>query len=160
VNPTTDAKRFAEIVTALSELYGQTITQPAVKLYWQAMQDWPLEDFERAAAHLAKTSRFFPRPADFHALRKQATTLTAGEAWAKVIDHCRLGTYRDGSGIDNGGPIDTATRTVGGYRAIAMHDTSKIHFLQHTFSENYCAGTEATEAAAALTRQDNLLIGA
>lgn len=140
----TDSKRFAEILTGMAELYGQSLTQPAIRIYWQAMQDWTLADFEQAASHLAKTAKYFPRPADFNALRKRAGTLTSGEAWAKVLDYCR-GAYRDGAGLDSGGPIDQAAHALGGYRSIAMHDTDALHFLERRFAEHYGAVGEADE---------------
>lgn len=146
----TDKTEFVKIVTGMAELYGREISAAAYEVYWNAMQDWPIEQFRRAADHLCKTSQFFPKPADFNALRKPLVRVSPGEAWTKVLDHCRFGTYRDGSGIDDGGPIDRAVAALGGYRAVAMHDASWLHTVERRFAEHLGTAEDAQTAAGTL----------
>lgn len=130
-----DYKRFCEIVGGFAELKGKQLSAPAIDLYWRAMQGWTLAEFQVASEHLLRTAQFMPTPAEFEALKK-AGKFTAAEAWDAVLEHCK-GAYRNGAGIDNGGPVDMAARGLGGYRAIAMHDSEKLHFLQRQFAERF-----------------------
>lgn len=136
-------------MAAMAELYGRELSGPLLDAYWLSLRDWPLEDFERAAAHLMATEQHMPRPAAFTALRKH-TGLTAGDAWTQVLDHCRFGTYRDGSGLDDGGPIDRAVGSIGGYQAIAMHSTEWMHQIEKRFAERLGEQEQASDSRAAL----------
>lgn len=130
-----DRKSFLEVVIGFAELKGKQLSAPALELYWRAMQSWTLEQFQVAAEHLVRSSEFFPVPADFERLKK-AGKITAAEAWDAILQHCK-GAYRDGSGIDNGGPVDMAVRGIGGYRAIAMHDLNYLPILQRQFADRF-----------------------
>lgn len=130
-----DREAFLKVVIGFAELKGKALSAPALELYWQAMQHWPITEFRLAAQQLLRTCEFMPTPKDFEDLRRDGMP-TVAEAWDAVLQHCK-GAYRSGAGIDNDGPIDTAVRGLGGYRAIAFHDTEKLHFLQRQFSERF-----------------------
>lgn len=119
----------------MSRAFGSDIDRVTLDVYWLALSDWTLEEFEAAVAHLLRNSRFMPRPAEFNALKK-AGKFTAAEAWDAILQHCK-GAYRDGTGIDNGGPVDLAVRGIGGYRAIAMHDLDYLPILQRQFADRF-----------------------
>lgn len=131
----TEGKRFRDLLRGMARAFGNDIDTVTLDVYWLALSDWTLSEFETAAAHLLRNSRFMPRPAEFTALKK-AGKFTAAEAWDAILQHCK-GAYRDGSGIDNGGPVDLAARGIGGYRAIAFHDIDKLHFLERQFAERF-----------------------
>lgn len=142
-----DRKAFLEVVIGLAELRGRTLSAPALELYWRAMQDWPLDEFRQAAAHLVKSSQFFPTPADFERLRK-AGRVTAGEAWIAAVDIAAKGLYRSGRTV--GGITDRAVAAIGGYQAIGMCDESKLHFLERRFAEHFNAIQDADDTRTAL----------
>lgn len=119
----------------MARAFGNDIDAVTLDVYWLALSDWTLDQFETAAAHLLRNSRFMPRPAEFNALKK-AGKYTAAEAWDAILQHCK-GAYRDGSGIDNGGPVDMAVRGIGGYRTVAMHDTDYLPILQRQFVDRF-----------------------
>lgn len=139
-----DFESFSEVVAGFAELRGKQLSPAAIKLYWNAMQHWSIEDFRSAAQHLVLSCQFMPTPKDFEDLRR-ADRPTATEAWAKILAHCK-GAYRDGSGIDSGGPIDTAVAGIGGYRAIAFHDTDYLPLLQRQFVERFEETTDVFES--------------
>ena len=64
----TEHKReFAEIVTAMSEVYGKTISKSGLMLWWQVLEDYTIDQVRQAfAAHARDTERgtWMPRPAD------------------------------------------------------------------------------------------------
>lgn len=134
-----DRKKFAEVIIGFAELKGKQLSSPALELYWRSMQHWCLEDFLAAAEQLLRTSGFMPTPKDFEDLRK-AGRPTAGEAWAWAVAAC--GTCHSPLGYTSGGScgdpfIDRVVRAIGGYRAIAMCDSEKLHFLERRFSEHF-----------------------
>jgi len=143
-----DRQQFLEIVLGFAELKGKKLSAPALELYWRAMRDWSLAEFRDAAEQLLRTCEFMPVPADFERLRK-AGQATPGEAWAEVLEHC-TGPYRCGTGIDDGGPIDQAVAALGGYRAIAMHNSEFLHVFERRFAEHYKSGIDVASVREAV----------
>lgn len=143
-----DFESFSQVVAGFAELRGKQLSPAAIKLYWASMQHWSIEDFIRAAEHLILSCQFMPTPKDFEDLRKASGT-TPGEAWALVLEHCK-GAYRSGKGIDDGGPIDTAVRGLGGYKAIALYDSDYLGALERRFAERLAETQDALEIRAAL----------
>jgi hypothetical protein len=148
-----DFKRFNALMNGMAKLYERELDKAVLDAYWLALGDWTLEAFEAAAAQLMRTSKFMPRPADFHELRK-AGRLTAGEAWARVLEYVRKAYSRwDGGGISKFGNtpepdsvlIDRAVKAIGGYEAIAMSRTDQTPFLEKRFCEHYESIQDATE---------------
>lgn len=134
-----DRKRFLEVVVGFAELKGKQLSAPALELYWRSLQHWALGDFLAAAEHLIRTCEFMPLPKDFEDLRK-AGRATAGEAWAKAVANC--GSCHSALGYTSGGTcgdpfVDRVVRAIGGYKAIAMCDSEKLHFLERRFAEHF-----------------------
>lgn len=134
-----DKPKFVSILNGLAAIKpGAKLTPEAYEVWWMTMQNWPLEEFSAAAAHLAKSVEFMPSPFHFEQLRKAGRPV-ASEAWIKA--QRSTGTaytpngYRGGS---SGDPlIDKAVQVIGGYGVIAMCDTDKLHFLERRFNEAY-----------------------
>lgn len=143
-----DYDAFTEVIIGFAEMKGKTLSSAAIKLYWNTMQHWSLTDFRMAAQQLLRTCEFMPTPKDFEDLLK-AGRVTVGEAWEAVLQHCK-GAYRDGSGIDSGGPVDRAVAALGGYRAIAFHDSEKLHFLERQFADRFAELEDVLENRDAL----------
>lgn len=159
-----DFTRFRNVMTGLAKLYEREIDQLLLDVYWLALRSWSLEDFESGAAHLMRTSKFMPRPADFNELRK-ASLPTAGEAWAAVLEHLKTGTreWTDGGRTWNGGPtltaeIDRAVAVLGGYRALAMMPTKELPWMERRFTEHYGDLTEAVQRREVIAGPDWLQI--
>jgi len=144
-----DRRKFIEVVIGFAELKGKQLSAPALELYWRSMQHWPLDEFLLAAEHLVRTSDFMPVPKDFEDLRK-ATRPTSGEAWILACETAR--NWREWRpNVSSGDPfVDRVARAVGGYRAIAMHDSDKLHFLEKRFAEHFDTMQEAGDTREAL----------
>lgn len=143
---------FAAILNGLAAIKpGGKLTPEAYEVWWLAMQEWPLDDFREAAAHLAKNVEFMPSPFHFEQLRK-AGRRTVGEAWSKAVASCGSSWtpqgYRGGTSGDE--LIDNAVRSIGGYAAIAQCDQDKLHFLERRFCEHYESLQDANEVREAL----------
>src|SRR5690349_13020064 len=66
-----DRKKFIEVLTGLAAMKpGGKLTPESIELFWNAMQDWALEDFVAAANHLARSHEFMPNPYHFEQLRR------------------------------------------------------------------------------------------
>lgn len=132
-------KKFLEVIVGFAELKGKQLSAPALELYWRSLQHWSLEDFLCAAEHLIRTCEYMPLPKDFEDLRK-AGRPTSGEAWTKAVAAC--GSCHSPLGYTNGGTcgdpfVDRVVRAIGGYKAIAMCDSEKLHFLERRFAEHF-----------------------
>ena len=62
-----DRKTFVEILTGLGEIYDNKISKVMAEIYWEALKDYPLSDFKKAANNIVKTHKYasFPKPAHF-----------------------------------------------------------------------------------------------
>jgi hypothetical protein len=152
-----DRNDFCQIVLGLAELYGKQLSSPALALYWNSLRHWPLDDFRTAAELLLRRCEFIPAPRDFDALRRAAQPL-AGEAWARVLAHLRSG-YRSGAGVDDGGPIDQAVLSLGGYQSLAFRDTQYLGIDERRFVERFAQVVEAVEVRRALPRLAHPMAG-
>lgn len=144
-----DRRKFIEVVIGFAELKGKQLSAPALELYWRSLQHWQLGDFLDAAEQLVRTSEFMPTPKDFEDLRKAARP-TSGEAWILACETAR--DWRElRPHVSSGDPfVDRVVRAVGGYRAIAMYDSEKLHFLEKRFAEHFEVMQEAGDTREAL----------
>lgn len=131
---TKDRKSFADIVIGFAELKGKELSTAALELYWNAMQEWNIENFRAAASYLIRTCTFMPTPKDFEDLRN-ASRLTSGEAWTLAIRHAASSAYRDG--LIGNALIDKAVEVMGGYTALALTDMGKLQHMERRFCEHY-----------------------
>jgi len=64
---TEDKSKFAEIVTAMSEVYGKPISKAGLMLWWSVLEQYSFSEVSQAfASHARDTERgrWMPRPAD------------------------------------------------------------------------------------------------
>ena len=144
-----DFQRFRAVIAGMGKLYEREVDTALLDAYWIALRDWPLEDFERAAGHLMRTSEFMPRPAAFTALRK-AGGMTAGEAWAIALEHAK-GSYRAGPTVPQ---VERAVAAMGGWQVIARSNLDGLPFLERRFAEHFAeieSREDVREALPAIT---------
>lgn len=136
-------QQFKTIVAGMAALYGriESLDDGLMDVYWLALKDWPLEEFQRAASHLLRTSTFMPRPADFERLG-QGSAQSARQAWADVVAWVRASGYRSAlpKHLLPPEPSQEAVRAVmilGGWEAISLADISELGFLEKRFLEHF-----------------------
>lgn len=125
-----DFDEFSEVMLAFAEVKGKELSKRALKLYFRAMQDWPLAEFKSAALHLLKTHPFgsMPQPGDFEKLRR-AGEPTSDEAWNLVIS---------GASLPPGSRVWRAAEALGGQQSIRHQDVEKaLPFTRNKFIEAY-----------------------
>lgn len=140
----TDRQRFLEIIIGFAEIKGRTLSRPGLELFWNAMQDWSIEDFQTAANRLVSTCEFMPGPKEFEDLRK-AGRPTVGEEWATILEAARSGSIPNVSV-----PALRAVAAIGGLGAIAMSKTDATPFLERRFAEHFAQLQDAVEIREAL----------
>lgn len=141
-----DRVEFARILTGLAAIKPNSkLTPEALEIWWNAMNDWTLEDFRSAASHLARSVEFMPSPFHFEQLRK-AHEMTAGEAWAIAVDHAR-GAYRSVAAPTQ---VERTVRAMGGWQILAFSNTEALHFLERRFVQTFKELDNATDQRAAL----------
>ena len=153
-----DYPRFQAVMTGMAELYQRELSGPLLDVYWLALADWELHEFEAAARQLMKTEEFMPKPTAFNSLRK-AGRMTAGEAWAYVLKFARTEfnfwdsgrpTIKPSAIFPESNLINRAVAAIGGYSAIAGSNTDKTQFLEKRFCEHYESLQDADEVREAV----------
>lgn len=128
----TDKPKFLAVLNGLAAVKpGAKLTPEGLDVWWHSFENWSIEEFSSAAAHLAKSCEFMPNPFHFEQLRK-ASELTAGEAWSEVLAIARA----DGD-WHHDPKVMAAVRALGGFKAISMSHVDSTHFLERRFCEHY-----------------------
>ncbi len=149
-----DKPMFVAALTELAMLKpGAKLTPEAYAAWWNAMQDWELDEFRSACARLRDSMEFMPNPFHFEQLRK-AGRLTAGEAWARVREAAR-----NGERCPNDSRVQMAVRALGGIDAIGRTNSDQMQFLERRFAEHYeqiCDVSETRKAVPMLTQDRSM----
>lgn len=81
----TDTEAFAAEMLILAEIYGETVSPARIRAYFAALDDLELPAVRDAMRHAARTSKFFPRPAELRELVEGAVDDRAVFQWAQVV---------------------------------------------------------------------------
>lgn len=95
-----ERRRFAGLLTALSDYYKSEISKAVAGLYWEGLKQYDYEAIEQAAwAHTQnpdEAGRWFPKIADLRKMLEGSTVDQAAQAWSKVDAAIRTrGTWDD-----------------------------------------------------------------
>lgn len=61
-----DKAKFAEWLTKFTVIHRAPAPSHALlRAYWDDLHEMRLDEFERSSKHLVRTSKWFPKPADF-----------------------------------------------------------------------------------------------
>jgi hypothetical protein len=136
-----DFKRFSMSLMAMSELYGKSVSEGAVLLWWKALEGFDIEQVEQAFAKAVQNpegGQFMPKPADL--IREMAGTKTdrARIAWSKAFDAMqRVGAYQSVAFDD--AVIHAVIEDLGGWTKVCRSDLNELSYLEHRFCEAYRA---------------------
>jgi hypothetical protein len=137
-----DAKRFAGILYATFEVYGQQPSKMAVDIWWNALSEYTIEQVEGAlAAHIrdADSGQFKPKPADV--IRKidgsrEDKAAMAARAWARVMDHMNT---TDSAIFDDPAIHYAIQTTFGTWVKAGLMTEKEAPFKQRDFIQAYTA---------------------
>lgn len=136
-----DFDRFAAALTALSELYGKTLSAGAIALWWQSLERYDFQQISKAL-HIhtqdAEAGQFMPKPADLIRHLEGTATDKAAVAWGKTFEAMqRVGAYSDV--VFDDPVIHAVIEDLGGWVKVCRSETAELSYLQHRFTESYRA---------------------
>lgn len=132
-----DFRRFGMALSACAELYGRTVSEGAMSLWWQALERFDIEAVEQAfrqAVESPDSGQFMPKPADLIRRLEGTSADRRLIAWGKVLDAMqRVGAYR--SVVFDDGAIHAAISDMGGWPAICRGEVDELPFTQKRFCD-------------------------
>lgn len=137
----TDADRgaFARLITDVLGFYGQTVSDFAISVWWEACQPFSLEQVRKAmSAHATDpdVGRFAPKPADVVRVLRGSHGDRSLVAWSKVHQAMSaVGAYE--SVVFDDPAIHTAVEDIGGWTAICRSEVDELPHLQRRFCQSY-----------------------
>ena len=137
-----DKKEFATLITSMSELYGKEASTDLMKLYFEILIDYSIEDVKQGFnKHVLdpKQGTFFPRPADVvrHISSNQPSLEAKGEmAWAIINKKISsLGSYVNLELGDR--QALAAVKALGGWKYVCSKTTEQLVWVKKEFISIY-----------------------
>lgn len=138
-----ERRRFAALLTALSDYYKSEISKAVAGIYWQGLKQYDYEAIEKACwAHTQlpdEAGRWMPRNSDIIKMIEGSTVDQAAVAWSKVEGAVRTrGVYDDL--IFDDALIHRVIADMGGWVKLAsIPDEKDLHFAGKEFQTRYRA---------------------
>ncbi len=132
-----DFERFGLALSACAELYGKTISEGAMSLWWQSLERFEIEQVERAFRQCVEDStagQFMPKPADLIRRLEGTAADRSLIAWGKVLQAMtQVGGYQ--SVVFDDPAIHAAIVDMGGWPKVARSKTDDLPFTQKRFTD-------------------------
>lgn len=94
-----DFEKFEDLLSGVGEIYGKTLSEFALSLWWGALKNYDLTTIRNALSRYVvnpDNGQFMPKPADVVRMIGGTTTDSALIAWSKVDKAVReVGVYQD-----------------------------------------------------------------
>lgn len=136
-----DKPKFAQAITVLGEIYGKEVSQTLIGVYYNALENWPIEEVSRAIqAHTRDTEngQFFPKPADLIRHLEGSQEGRALEAWSKTVKAIgRVGRYC--SVVFDDPVIHKVIDEMGGWSKMCITNVEEMPFKAAEFTKRYRA---------------------
>jgi hypothetical protein len=135
-----EKRRFAALMTGLSDYYRQEISKAVLSLYWEGLRQYDYEAIEKAAwAHTQspdEAGRWMPKISDLSKVLQGRTVDQASIAWAKVDRTVRtVGTWQDVAFDDP--LIHRVIQDIGGWIKLGLQDEKEWPFVEKRFVTAY-----------------------
>ena len=134
---TTDADRLSMILGACADLYGKSISEGAMSLWWGALERFDIEQVEQAFKRTIEDpdgGQYMPRPADIIRRIEGTASDRSLIAWGKVLDAARhVGAYQ--SVVFDDAAIHAAINDMGGWPKVCRLPTDDLPFTQKRFCD-------------------------
>lgn len=132
-----DFDRFGLALSACAELYGKTVSEGAMSLWWQVLARFDIESVERAfreAVESSDSGQYMPKPADLVRRLEGTSADRSLVAWGKVLEAMRhVGAYR--SAVFDDGAIHAAIVDMGGWPQVCRTEMDDLPFTQKRFCD-------------------------
>jgi len=135
-----EKRRFATLMTALSDYYRQEISKGVMSLYWEGLKQYDYEAVERAMwAHTQspdESGRWMPKISDLAKVMQGRTSDQAQLAWAKVDRAVRtVGVYADV--VFDDAIIHRVLADMGGWIQLGSKTDDEWPFIAKEFENRY-----------------------
>jgi hypothetical protein len=132
-----------ELITDVLAFYRQDVSDFAISVWWQACQQYDLEQVRKALTSHAmdpEKGQFPPKPADLVRALQGTHTDRALLAWNRAYKAIsQVGAYQT---LDLGDPIaHAAIQSIGGWPQFCQSQVDELPFLQKRFCDFYRAYT-------------------
>lgn len=136
---TNDKPQFMDLITDVMAFYKQDVSEFAMSVWWQACNNFDLEQVRKAlTAHAMDPERgqFPPKPADLVRSLQGTHTDRALMAWNRAYKAIsQVGAYQT---LDLGDPIaHAAIQSLGGWPKFCQSQVDELPFLQKRFCDFY-----------------------
>lgn len=144
-----ERRRFASLLTALSDYYKSEISKAVAGLYWQGLMQYDYEAIERAFwAHTQspdENGRWFPKIADLRKILEGSTQDQGALAWSRVDTAVRVrGTWDDV--VFDDALIHRVVADMGGWVLLGAKDDKEWPFVAKEFQQRYRAYRQRGES--------------
>lgn len=135
-----ERRRFASLLTALSDYYKSEISKAVAGIYWNGLKQYDYEAIEKACwAHTQlpdEAGRWMPRNSDIIKMIEGGTVDQAAIAWTKVDSAIRVrGTWDDVAFDDP--IIHRVIADMGGWVKVGSADDKEYPFVGKEFQTRY-----------------------
>jgi hypothetical protein len=141
-----DKRLFAETLTGIAEIYGQTVTKAGMRIWWAALERFSDEQVQQALnAHAtdAERGQWMPKPADIVRRIEGTPDDAAVAAWTKV-EHALRRIGGGPSWVFDDPKIHRALQQIGGVSALSNCPSEKdLTFLREQFCKRYASPQNA-----------------
>lgn len=81
-----DRQRFSAMMFMLAEIFKESLSEPRIDVYWDILEEYPIDDILKAAKMIlqTKTIKVFPLPAEFISVIDQPD-IKALDAWQSIL---------------------------------------------------------------------------
>lgn len=128
-----DLKKFREMISVLAELHQREISATLLEAYYEALKEYPIKAIETAGKALLKSSRFFPKPADFIDEIDGTDDEQAEDTWEKALAIL----YDPYASFIVERNIAVAIESLGGREYIGGLDQDELRWIKKDFIKIY-----------------------
>lgn len=134
-----DVSAFLGLMTSIAALYGQSLPEAVVEIYWNALQGFELSEVKAALqAHVKQpdTGQFMPKPADILRFLEGSGHTQALQAWSAVARAIReVGSYP--SVVFDDPLIHAVIQDMGGWITLCQVLLKDLPFRERDFVARY-----------------------
>lgn len=136
---------LVQAMTVAAVATGKELTQEVFTVYWELLQEYPIEDVDAAFRHLAKTSKWFPKVAEIIDQITPAepdTEQVAIAEWDSVVLM-----LKDSRNARSSNPItERVVKDLGGYWHLGNLSMDELKWQQREFVRRYVMHEDTTVA--------------
>jgi hypothetical protein len=134
-----DLSVFAKLMASLGELYGKSMSESLVELYWAALKRFELSAIQQAIKiHINHPERgqYMLKPNDVVRYLEGSTACQALQAWSKVIQAIKTVGQYDSVVFDDS-LIHAVIQDMGGWIRLCKLQENELNFRAREFERRY-----------------------